>query len=66
MPRDNANYCEIKQSYPGSRICKIHGLTPIQRVDMSQPHLDEEETTGHHISQALLAPGQKVITINVK
>ena len=33
---------------------------------MAQQQLDEEKTTGHQVSQVLLAPGQKIITVSAK
>ena len=35
-----------------------------QTTYMVQPHLDEEEATGHQVSQALLTPRRKTVNVN--
>ena len=47
-------------------IRKILGNPPRQATYMAQQRLYEEETTGHQFSQTLLAPVQKIITVNAK
>lgn len=64
MPLYNTNYDSKRQTYNGSRLCKILAPLPRQTAYVAQPHLDTEETTEHEDSQKLLAPVEKIITIN--
>ena len=48
-------------------VYKIVGHQPRQTGYMAPPHGNEKKTTGHQVSQALLvAPRQKIITVNTK
>ena len=67
MPWDTPNVRLNNKAIPVADSVKYSGIIRLDKQLTAQPRLDEASTTtGHQVSQSLLAPGRIIVTVDAK